>query len=107
MVNLKEVRKKVGITQVELARRVGCGRAYLCNIEKEYPEDKRPRKAINAARAWLENDSVETRKAAAYAAAAASAAAAAAAYAAAAAAMLVSILEYGLKLLASDRDCDG
>jgi hypothetical protein len=46
--------------------------------EKKYPDDKRPRQAIEAARAWLENPSKENRSAA-------SAAAHAAAYAASAA----------------------
>jgi hypothetical protein len=54
-------------------------------FEKKYPSDKRPRKAIEAAKNYLKNPCKETKDAA-YAAAAASAyAAAAAAYAAAAA----------------------
>jgi len=59
-------------------------------FEKKYPEDNRPRKAIEAAKAVIENDTVGTRAAAdaaayaaAYAAADAAADAAAAAYAAA------------------------
>ena len=53
--------------------------------EKKYPDDDRPRKAIEAAKAVLTNDTKETRVAAAYAAAAAAAAYAAAAADAAAA----------------------
>jgi hypothetical protein len=49
--------------------------------EKQYPDDKRPRQAIEAAKAWLEN-STEENRAAAYAAHAAVYAADAAAYAA-------------------------
>jgi len=57
-------------------------------FEKKYPEDDRPRKAIEAAKLFLANDTPENRKAAdaAYAAAYAAADAADAAYAAAAAA---------------------
>ena len=56
-------------------------------FEEKYPEDKRPRLAIEAAKKWLVNPSKETAAAAAAAAAAAYAAYAAAdaAYAAAAA----------------------
>ena len=97
-------------------------------FEKEYPDDKRPRQAIEAAKKCIENPSKENKKAAAdaYAAAdAAASAAAAAAHAAAAAAaaaaayaayadaaaaaaaaayaaadtMRIKILEYGIKLL--------
>ena len=63
-------------------------------FEKKYPNDKRPRKAIEAAKTWLENPS------AAYAASADSAASAA--YAASADSkkqMQLKILEYGLSLL--------
>jgi hypothetical protein len=75
-----------------------CAETALPIFEKKYPKDDRPRKAIEAARAWAKGDLdiKEVRKArraaadAAYAAAAAAAAAhaadAAAAYAAAAAA---------------------
>ena len=67
-----------------------CAEQVLSIFEKKYPQDQRPRKAIEAAREWLKNPSEATRKAAAaaYAAAdyAAYAAAADAAYAAAAAA---------------------
>ena len=52
-------------------------------FERRYPDDKRPRQAIEAAKKVLENDTEETRRAAAYAASAAYAGAApSAAYAA-------------------------
>ena len=51
-------------------------------FENKYPNDKRPRLAIEAARKVLENDTAENRRAAAAAAAAAYACAAAYAYAA-------------------------
>ena len=54
--------------------------------EKRYPDDKRPRRAIEAAKAWLENPTEENRAAAKAAYTAAKAAAKAAAYAAAKAA---------------------
>jgi Immunity protein Imm5 len=74
---------------------IACAEHVLDMYEKKYPEDKRPRQAIEAAQAWLQNPTEENRKAAAAAAAAAAydaaaydayAAAAAAAYAAYAAA---------------------
>jgi len=80
-------------------------------FEKEYPKDKRPRKAIEAAKKYLKRQSIKNKNAAyaAYAAAVASAAAAAyaAAYAAAAAAVaaddynktLIKILKNGVKLI--------
>ena len=46
--------------------------------EKRYPDDKRPRRAIEAAKAWLENPTEENRAAASAAKAAADAAASAA-----------------------------
>ena len=52
-------------------------------FEKQYPDDKRPRMAIEAAKKWLDNPTADTARAAADAAAAAYAAYAAAAYAAA------------------------
>jgi hypothetical protein len=55
-------------------------------FENKYPDDKRPRLAIEAAKKVLENDTKENRKAAANAAANADTAAANAAYAADAAA---------------------
>jgi hypothetical protein len=66
---------------VEMACRFA--ESVLDVFEKEYPDDKRPREAIMAARAWIKNPCQETRDAAAYAADAADAADAAyAAYAA-------------------------
>ena len=72
--------------------------------ERRYPEDKRPRLAIEAAKKCIDNPSQENKAAAAaaavYAAAAAAAAAAAEAYAAADAYVIrKKILEYGLDLL--------
>jgi hypothetical protein len=64
-----------------------CAEEVLPIFEKEYPDDDRPRKAIEAARAWLKNPSSENARVAAAARAAANAASAAdaadAAYAAA------------------------
>jgi hypothetical protein len=92
-------------------------------FEKKYPDDKRPRLAIEAARKCLENDNAENRTASAssasasasasYAAAASSASASASAYAYAAAAsayaaaakrdeMKIKILNYGLELLTGE-----
>jgi hypothetical protein len=66
--------------------------------EKQYPDDKRPRLAIEAAKAWLKDPSEENRQAAAYAAYASyasyAAAASAAAYAASAAAYAASSAAY-------------
>ena len=59
-------------------------------FEKKYPEDDRPRKAIEAAKAWLKNPCKET----AYAAANAADAAANAAYAAANAAYAAAYAAY-------------
>lgn len=59
--------------------------------EKKYPNDKRPRKAIEAAKAVLKNDTEETRKAA---------------YAADAAVkhkMRLEILNYGIKLISKPK----
>ena len=70
-------------TSVRIA--IECAKHVLKIFEKKYPKDKRPRKAIEAASAWLENPSEKTRAAYAAAYAAADDAAAdAAAYAAAA-----------------------
>ncbi len=55
----------------------------LKHFEDKYPEDKRPREAINAAKKWLKNPTKENRDAAAYVAYAAAYAAYAAAYVAA------------------------
>ena len=63
--------------RTELA--IFCAESVLPIFEDRYPEDKRPRKAIDAARVWLENPTEENRRAAAYAADAAYAAYAAAA----------------------------
>jgi len=72
-------------------------------FEKKYPDDKRPRNAIEAAKECIKNPNAKNKKAAdaaAYADAAADAAAAAAAAdaAAAAAAMRIKILKFGVKL---------
>ena len=90
-------------------------------FEKKYPDNKRPRKAIEAAKAWLENPSADSAASAAYADSAAYAAytasADSAAYAASAASaayaayadskkqMQIKILNYGLSLL--DEQCKG
>ena len=74
----------------------------LPKFEREYPKDKRPRKALEAARAWLKNPTEKNRKAAAaadaaaaaYAAADVAAADVAAAYAAAAAAYAADAAAY-------------
>ena len=66
--------------------------------EKKYPDDRRPRNAIDAAKAVLKSDTAVTR-AAAWAAGAAAWAAGAAAWAAGAA-MRTKILKYGVVLLA-------
>ena len=68
--------------------------------EKRFPEDKRPRKAIEAAKQYLKTKSEEDRKAAAYAANAAAYAAYAAANAADAGNTTKrTIIEYGISLL--------
>src|SRR3990167_2175163 len=61
----------------------------LDNFEKKYPDDKRPREAIEAAKAVLKNDNEKTRDAASAAASAVWSAAAGAASAASAAASAV------------------
>jgi hypothetical protein len=63
-----------------------CAERVLPKFEERYPADKRPREAIEAARAWVTCPSPETRAASANAAAAAADAAAHPAYAAYAAA---------------------
>ena len=70
-------------TSVRLA--IECAEHVLEHFEKKYPNDKRPRKAIEAARKWLEDPTASASASAAYAASAASASASAA-YAAASAA---------------------
>jgi len=72
-------------------------------FEKEYPDDKRPREAIEAANKVLESDTKENRGAARYAAGAARYAADAAAYAAYADATGKKIIEYGIGLLEGNR----
>jgi hypothetical protein len=67
-------------------------------FEKEYPDDKRLRQAIEAAKKCIDNPSEENKIAANAAAYAAANAANAAAYAADAA-MKLKILQYGIKLL--------
>jgi hypothetical protein len=68
-------------TAVKIA--IECAEHVLHFYEDKYPDDKRPRLAIDAARKYLSDPNEENRKAAAYAADAADAAAAAyAAYAA-------------------------
>jgi hypothetical protein len=73
-----------------VAMAIFCAESIIGIFEKEYPDDKRPREAIEAAKAWLENPTEENRHAASAASAAyaysASSAAYAAAYAAASAA---------------------
>jgi hypothetical protein len=68
---------------------IACAEHVLELFEKKYPDDKRPRQAIEAAIEWVKNPTEENRKkcrtAAAYAYAAAAYAYAAAAYAASAA----------------------
>ena len=49
-------------TWVQLA--LICAEAVLQNYERQYSDDKRPRKAIEAARAWLNNPSSEAESAA-------------------------------------------
>lgn len=75
----------------------------LSIFEKKYPEDKRPRLAIKAAKNWAKNPTAKNKRAAYAAASAAYAAADAAASAAASAAarkkMQKTIIDYGLKLL--------
>ena len=72
-------------------------------FEKKYPEDKRPRQAIEAAKSYLKNPSEENRKAAAYAAYAAAYAAAAAAYANKWNKMQINILKNGLKIIYKEK----
>jgi hypothetical protein len=75
---------------VEIA--VVCAKHVLGNYEKKYPDDLRPRKAIEAAKNWLKNPTAKNKNTAAasadaaYYAADAAASAAAYAYAAASAA---------------------
>jgi len=61
---------------------IGCAASTLHIFETQYPEDQRPRKALQAAKAWLRHPSKQTVKAVIEAAAAAAAAETAAAAAA-------------------------
>jgi len=78
-------------------------------FEEAYPDDKRPRKAIEVAKRCIKNPSEKNKEAAraawvaAEAAAEAARAAWAAAGAAAGAAMQLKILQYGMKLLTEER----
>ena len=40
--------------EINVAFAVVCARSVLINFEREHPEDKRPREAIEAAERWLE-----------------------------------------------------
>jgi len=62
-------------TKVRLYFALLCAKEVLPIFEKEFPDDERPRKAIEAAQKVLENDTEENRQAAAWAAWAAGAAA--------------------------------
>ena len=88
-----------------LASAIYAAEQVLDIFEKKYPDDKRPRKAIEAAKAVLANDTKENRNAAAvaaYASDAASDAASAAASAAAAAAAAVAAYAAYAAAYASD-----
>jgi hypothetical protein len=63
-------------TAVRMA--IACAEHVLEHVEKKYPLDKRPRKAIEAARKWLEDPTADAAAYDAYAAAAAAYAAASA-----------------------------
>lgn len=76
-----------------------CAEQVLDIFEKKYPDDKRPRIAIEAAKKYLENPIEENRRAAADAAYASYTAADAASYAAAKKEIWLRILNYGLSLL--------
>ena len=120
---------KIAFTSARLVKEVGtltqricvrwaaeCSKRVLHLYEDKYPDDKRPREAINAALAWAKDPSDKNRDAAnaaanaayaAYAAYAANAAANAAKAAANAAyerdKMKIKILGYGIKLLEVQR----
>ena len=55
--------------QVQFA--IYCARRSLPNFERKYPGDKRPRKAVDAAEAWLHDPTDANRKRAAWSAASA------------------------------------
>ena len=66
--------KKRGISKEQsVTLAVKFAERVLPIFEQKYPKDKRPRKAINAARVWLKNPTEKNRIAAAAAAAAAAA----------------------------------
>lgn len=94
--NTKEVYSEMRVVQAwkwtkadSVALAIYAAELVIKLFEQKYPDDKRPRKAIQAAKAWLKNPTEENRKkassAAYYAAYAASSAAYSAAYYAAAA----------------------
>ena len=68
-------------------------------FEKKYPDDNRPRKAIEAAREYLNHPTKKNKTAARSAAFSARSAADSAAFSAACSAMLTTILNYGLTLI--------
>ncbi|MDE2100116.1 MAG: hypothetical protein KGL39_22870 [Patescibacteria group bacterium] len=70
-------------TAVQIA--IACAERTLPRLEKKYPDDKRPRQAIEAGQEWLKEPTEENQKKAHAAYAAATAAYASAAYASAAA----------------------
>ena len=74
-------------------------------FEKKYPDDKRPRQAIEAAKKCIKDPSKENKKVAraAWVAAGAARAAAEAAWVATEAAIQKKILDYGIKLLVEEK----
>ena len=93
---IKGFAKAIGWTKRENAKlSVFCAELVLSNWEKEYPDDDRPRQAIESAKRWLNEPTEENKRKAASAAAAlaaASASASAAALASASAATLAAAL---------------
>jgi len=89
--NIYETLKKANSKEICVRFAVFCAEKALPVFEKEYPDDERPRLAIEAAKNWLKNQTEESRlmaasraaRARAFAAYAAADAAAYAAYAAA------------------------
>ena len=67
--------ERAGLMDQALAVRIaiGCAERVVGIFEKKYPEDKRPREAIEAAKNWLADPSDKKKKAAAASAAAAAA----------------------------------
>jgi hypothetical protein len=85
-----------------LAYAIFAAEQVLENYEKQYPDDKRPRLAIEAAKKVLKNNSEQNRSAAnsaAYSAYSAAYSAYSAACSAANSAMKLRILNYGIRLL--------